>query len=214
MTQTNPLFEARNLAIFRGEHCLIADLSFAVSSGQVLQVQGDNGTGKTTLLRALCGLQWIEEGALLWRGQLMKSVRDNYLAEMIYAGHTEGIKSDLTARENLRFSAQLRAGQVMGEQPADIDEALELVGLIERADLPCRALSAGQRRRVVMARLLCSSAALWILDEPLTSLDQRGRELVATVIGRHVAGGGAVILTTHQPLPDGDFPLTSVTLKH
>ncbi len=160
-----------------------------------MQLLGDNGSGKTTLLRAICTLLPIEEGVICWRGQTIPAAREQYFEEMVYAGHSEAIKSDLTPRENLQTSAALR-----GREPARINEVLQRTGLVERADLPCRVLSAGQRRRVTLARLVLSDAVLWILDEPLTSLDVQGKALVEELITTHAKAGGAVIFTTHQPL--------------
>ncbi len=192
---TDTLLSAQNLAVFRGEHCLFSDLNFSIAAGEVLQLHGDNGSGKTSLIRALCTLLPIEQGEISWRGAALPAAREQYFSEMTYSGHSEAIKGDLSARENLSFTASLR-----GTAEASIEQALSRVGLQDRADLPCRFLSAGQRRRVTLARLQISVAVLWILDEPLTSLDVHGRALVEQMIASHASGGGAVIFTTHQPL--------------
>jgi len=163
------LLEARDIAIFRGEHCLFSKLNLSIGSGQVLQVSGDNGSGKTTLLRGLCTFVPLEEGEVIWRGHVLPQKRDRYYSELTYLGHHEGIKGDLSVLENLRASASLSASG--GSQ---IPAAIERVGLRIQAELPCRSLSAGQRRRVSLARLLIGNAPLWILDEPLTSLDIHG----------------------------------------
>lgn len=189
------LLHAQDLAVFRGEHCLFSGLGFGISAGEVLQLHGDNGSGKTSLIRALCTLLPIEQGRLSWRGVDLPAAQDQYFSEMSYAGHTEGIKGDLSVRENLQFFAALHAVET-----SNINAVIERVGLGSRADLACRSLSAGQRRRVTLARLQLSGAILWILDEPLTSLDVQGRALVEDMIVHHAADGGAVIFSTHQPL--------------
>ncbi len=186
---------AQDLAVFRGEHCVFAGLGFELRSGEVLQLHGDNGSGKTTLLRALCTLLPLEQGTISWRGSALPGARAQYFSEMIYSGHSEAIKSDLSPRENLIAGAALR-----GSDSIDIDAIIERVGLSDKAELSCRSLSAGQRRRVTLARLLTSHTALWVLDEPLTSLDVHGRALVEALIVEHAKQGGSVIYTTHQPL--------------
>lgn len=189
------LLQVNDLALFRGERCLFSNLSFSLNSGQVLQLHGENGSGKTSLIRALCTLLPIEAGEISWRGQSFPAVREQYLAEMCYVGHSEAIKADLSPRENLEFTATL-----LNAPDTAVNAAVERVGLTDQVDLPCRHLSAGQRRRVALARLLISQATLWLLDEPLTALDGHGRKLVEQLIGEHADNGGAVIFTTHQPL--------------
>lgn len=192
---TAELLRVQDLAVFRGEHCLFSGLEFSVGEGEVIQLHGDNGSGKTSLIRALCTLLPVEQGTLSWRGVELPAARDQYFSEMIYSGHTEGLKGDLSVRENLQFFTVLR-----GVDSTSLDQIIERVGLTSRADLACQSLSAGQRRRVTVARLQLSAAVLWILDEPLTSLDVQGRALVEELIVEHAASGGAVIFTTHQPL--------------
>ena len=204
---TAALLSVQDLAVFRGEHCLFSGLGFSIAQGEVMQLHGDNGSGKTSLIRALCTLLPIQEGTISWRGVELPASRDQYFSEMAYAGHSDGIKGDLTVRENLQFVASLRA-----ESAPDIDQIIEQVGLTSRSDLPCRALSAGQRRRVTLARLKLTNALLWILDEPLTSLDIHGRALVEQMIVQHAASGGAVIFTTHQPLALDGCDIRSLAL--
>lgn len=195
------MLEARDIAIFRGDHCLFSQINLSLSSGQVLQVSGDNGSGKTTLLRGLCTFVPLEEGVVSWRGTALPVKRDQFYAELTYLGHHEGIKGDLSVVENLRASASLSASSGLR-----ISQAIERVGLVVQAELSCRSLSAGQRRRVSLARLLVSNTPLWVLDEPLTSLDVHGKELVEQLLVEHVSNGGLVVYTTHQPLslPDCD----------
>ncbi|OED42340.1 heme ABC exporter, ATP-binding protein CcmA [Chromatiales bacterium (ex Bugula neritina AB1)] len=206
---SKPLLHVKNLAVFRGEHCVFAGLDFQLFSGEILQLHGDNGSGKTTLLRALCTLLPLEQGVIFWRGESLPGARARFFTEMIYSGHSEAIKSDLSPRENLIAGAALR-----GSADVDIDSILVRVGLTGKADLPCRLLSAGQRRRVTLARLLTSRTALWILDEPLTSLDMDGRSLVEKLITGHAVDGGAVIYTTHQPLNLEGCEVRSLKMGH
>lgn len=201
------LLQVSDLALFRGERCLFSGLSFSLHSGQVLQLHGENGSGKTSLIRALCTLLPIEQGDIAWRGNLLPAARDQYLAEMCYVGHSEAIKADLSPRENLEFTATL-----LNASDATVNSAVERVGLTGQVDLPCRHLSAGQRRRVALARLLISEATLWLLDEPLTALDGHGRKLVEQLIGDHASSGGAVIFTTHQPLTVNAIEILSLNL--
>ena len=200
--------QASNLAVFRGEHCLFAGLNLAVGRGQVLQVSGDNGSGKTTLLRGLCTFVPLEEGSVSWRGVTLPEKRDQFFSELTYIGHHEGLKGDLSVIENLQASASL-SGADSSLIPASIDR----VGLSVQAELPCRALSAGQRRRVTLARLLVAQTPLWILDEPLTSLDVHGKALVESLITEHVGNGGIVVYTTHQPLTLGDCDVQVLRLS-
>ena len=203
----NLLLQVTDLALFRGERCLFSGLNFSLESGQVLQLHGENGSGKTSLIRALCTLLPIEEGEIGWRDQPLQVARDQYLAEMCYIGHSEAIKADLSPRENLEFTATL-----LDASSSAVDAAVQRVGLIDQVDLPCRHLSAGQRRRVALARLLISRATLWLLDEPLTALDGHGRELVEQLIVEHAGSGGAVIFTTHQPLSLAAVEILSLDL--
>ncbi len=201
------LISAQNLAVFRGEKLLFRNLSLTLGEGEMLQLLGANGSGKTTLLRALCSLVALEAGEIRWRGQPLPKVREQYFGEMLYAGHSDGLNGDMTPEENLAFSVQLRGGDLAG-----VDQAIERVGLRRQATLPCRALSAGQRRRVGLARLLVSQAVLWLLDEPLTALDVAGRELVESLLAEQVGAGRSVIFTTHQPLQVHDCELQTLTV--
>ena len=198
MTEVLPevLLEAKDLSVSRGEFALFKERSFSVEAGALLQLRGDNGSGKTTLLRALCTLIPLDEGELWWRGEALPAARENYFSEMVFAGHADGLKSGLTPLENLQCN--------LSDKSVTVEECVAVLartGLSGKEELPCRVLSAGQRRRVVLARLLLSDAVLWILDEPLTALDASGRDLVAALIEEQVQSGGSVIYSTHQPLP-------------
>jgi heme exporter protein A len=162
-----------------------------------MQVQGENGSGKTSLLRTLCGFMQPAEGEIRWSGRDVRELDESYLAEMIYLGHLNAIKDELNALENLRISAGL-AGYSVDEKEALA--ALRRMGLSRREHLPVKVLSQGQRRRVALSRLLVGDARLWILDEPLTALDVGAVGLMQELIGEHLSKGGMAIFTTHQPL--------------
>ncbi|HEY5717626.1 MAG TPA: cytochrome c biogenesis heme-transporting ATPase CcmA [Motiliproteus sp.] len=191
-----PLLEANNLFCERDERILFENLSFTLNAGEILQVEGPNGSGKTTLLRILAGLSSAYEGDLQWKGESMDDARDDFLASMLYFGHLPGVKATLTAEENLRWYCAVHPlTRIEG-----ISEALAKVGLRGFEDVPCHSLSAGQNRRVSLARLYFSEAPLWILDEPFTAIDKRGVAEKEALIAAHAAKGGSVILTTHHEL--------------
>ena len=162
-----------------------------------MQVQGENGSGKTSLLRTLCGFMQPAAGEIRWRGQDVHKLGEEYFAEMIYLGHLNAIKDELNALENLCISAGL-AGYAVAEKEALA--ALRRMGLRRREHLPVKVLSQGQRRRVALSRLLVTDSGLWILDEPLTALDVGAVGLMQELIGEHLSKGGMAIFTTHQPL--------------
>jgi heme exporter protein A len=193
-----PLIEVRTLACARGRARLFAGLDFELAAGDLLHVAGANGSGKTSLLRILCGLSEPESGEVRWRGAPAVSVRDDWRAGLLYLGHRNAVKDDFTPLENLRASAAI-AGEALSEDR--LLEALVAIGLGARLDVPARSLSQGQRRRVALARLLADArSALWVLDEPFTALDVGAVEVLATAMSAHLARGGAIIYTTHQPV--------------
>jgi heme exporter protein A len=188
--------EAHDLELWRGDRRLFAGLSLALRPGELLHVLGPNGAGKTSLLRVLCGSSPPERGRVLWNGTPIGAQRLAYHAELAYLGHRDGLKQDLGAGENLRFTLALRSGQ-----PAQgIEAVLAELGLARAADLPVRALSAGQRRRVALARCLLSRAPLWLLDEPFSNLDTGGRAWGTQCFARHLERGGMIVVTSHHPV--------------
>ncbi len=204
------MLEVSNLACSRGDHSLFSGLSFKLQPGQIMQVQGENGSGKTSLLRTLCGFMMPVAGKINWHGADIRDLDEEYYAEVLYLGHLNAIKDELSALENLRISAGLSGAEV------DEDEALTALrsmGLQRRERLPVKVLSQGQRRRVALARLLVSDAALWILDEPLTALDVGAVSLIQKLITTHLQNQGMVIFTTHQPLEVTGFEIARLSLS-
>jgi heme exporter protein A len=198
MLPDGALLEGREINCWRGDRHILRDVSFRVRAGEFLKITGPNGVGKTTLLRIVCGLLPAENGTVEWRGKVVHSSSDDFHLEMAYLGHLNSLKADLTARENLHFLAGLRQSLTA----ADVDAALDRVGILSRGDLPARSLSAGQKRRLALARLLLADATLWVLDEPVTNLDTAGVGLVEDLVREHVARGGLAMAAAHQRLLD------------
>lgn len=186
-----PLLEARGLSFHRQDEPVFAPLDFQLCAGELALVEGDNGSGKTTLLRMLAGLLHVGSGELRWRGEPMQ--RDHCLGQILFLGHQLGLKADLSPRENLRFAAGLQ-GQHAGQTASSV---LIDIGLSGYEDEPVRRLSAGQKKRAAMARLLLLPAALWLLDEPYANLDRNGIALVNDLLERHTDAGGAAMVTSH-----------------
>ena len=181
----------------RGDRRLFRDVSFALTPGTLLQVTGPNGCGKTSLLRIICGLTAPESGEIRWQGAQIRSLAEEYSRSITYIGHRIAVKEELNSLENLRISSGLAGCEVTHDQA---QQALARVGLAGRENLPARFLSEGQRRRSALARLVNCSAALWVLDEVLASLDQAAVRLVESLIGEHLNKGGIAIVATHQEL--------------
>jgi heme exporter protein A len=209
MSPDGARLEARAINAWRGDRHILRDVSFSVHAGEFLKITGPNGVGKTTLLRVVCGLMPAENGIVEWRGKPVTSSNDEYHADMVYLGHLNSLKADLTARENLEFLSGLRQALT----GADIDAALDRVGILSRGDLAARSLSAGQKRRLALARLLLSGAVLWILDEPVTNLDVAGIRLVEDLVREHVGRGGLALAAAHQRLLD-DEPFLRLLEMH
>ncbi|WP_058912709.1 cytochrome c biogenesis heme-transporting ATPase CcmA [Entomohabitans teleogrylli] len=199
------MLEAKALTCIRDERELFSGLSFSVQGGEVVQVAGHNGAGKTSLLRILSGLARPDNGQVFWQGELISRARDIWHRNLLWLGHQSGVKSVMTPDENLRFYHPHSTRQARWQ-------ALEEVELLGYEDVPVAQMSAGQQRRVALARMWLSDAALWILDEPFTALDVAGIEKLTVKMEQHVGRGGAVILTTHQPLRALVCPLRSIRL--
>jgi heme exporter protein A len=190
------LLTLSNLAFERDDRLLFSGVNLDVLSGDIVQVAGPNGSGKTTLLRLLTGSLTQLEGDILWRGLSVSKQRAQFNSEILYLGHQPGIKAALSPEENLRWLGRLHATH----NQLSIAQALHKVGLLGYEDVPCYSLSAGQHRRVSLARLYLSAAKLWILDEPFTAIDKAGVAQLELLIEQHAQQGGAVLLTTHQEL--------------
>ncbi|MCT8517915.1 cytochrome c biogenesis heme-transporting ATPase CcmA [Glaesserella parasuis] len=184
-----------NIACERGETRLFEGCSLTISSGQWWQIEGHNGIGKTSLLRILAGLAVAVEGEVQWNGIKIQQQREQYYANLFYLGHHAGVKPELTAWENLRFFQKIQGFPLDDEA---LWNALGKVSLIGREDLPCSHLSAGQQRRVALAKLWLTKATLWILDEPFTAIDKKGVAELIAHIEQHCEQGGMVIFTSHQ----------------
>jgi heme exporter protein A len=181
----------------RGDRRVFSDVNFSLAPGTYLQVTGANGSGKTSLLRILCGLLSPAEGEVVWKGANIHSLGEEYFTSLTYVGHRPGIKDELTASENLRVAAGLNGIEIDKKRAI---QALEQMGLARRDSLPARLLSEGQRRRVSLARLVICNTELWLLDEILTSLDKAAVSLVRSLIEEHLSGGGMAVVATHQNL--------------
>ena len=199
------MLEARNLTCVRDERVLFYDLSFTLSAGEIVQVEGANGAGKTSLLRLLTGLSRADEGEVLWQQRSILQQRESWHQQLLYLGHQPGVKAVLTPFENLRFYHPASSEEALWQ-------ALEQVDLAGYETVPAGQLSAGQQRRVALARLWLSEARVWILDEPLTAIDKAGVAALMALVVRHARQGGLVILTTHQDLPESALPVSRIRL--
>lgn len=210
MTQPHPAatLEARDLTCIRDDRTLFSDLSFTLGPGQVLLVEGRNGSGKTSLLRILCGIRQPDEGYIHWNGGDIYRLATGYNAVTAWVGHKDGIKLELTAQENLVFARSL--GTPSG---LDISEALEQMELGGFDDVTAINLSAGQKRRLSLARLLVTQSQLWILDEPFTSLDTHGISLVENMVDKHLADGGMLAVTSHHTVTLNSSDITRINLS-
>ncbi|MCW8347627.1 cytochrome c biogenesis heme-transporting ATPase CcmA [Vibrio sp. ZSDZ65] len=203
------MLEVINLTAIRDERVLFENLSFSLQTGDLVQIEGRNGTGKTTLLRIVAGLGDREDGEIRWNGETIESNREEYHQDLLFLGHQTGVKRELTAFENLKFYQSIHAPTTTPDQ---IFHALMQVGLAGREDVPVAQLSAGQQRRVALARLWLSEQPLWILDEPLTAIDKQGVKVLEDLFLAHANKGGIVMLTTHQDMFNDNPKLKKIKL--
>jgi heme exporter protein A len=199
------MFSVSNLSCTRGDKHLFAGVSFTLVPGQWLHLEGDNGVGKTSLIRLLCGLSALEQGEITWKNQPVAQNPDDFRRDLAYLGHQLALKEDLTPLENLSVSAAI-VGQPMSLSVAMA--ALAKLGLRGREHLPLRVLSQGQKRRAALARLLSSTAKLWILDEPFVALDLAAQQVLTGVLNAHLQNQGMVLLTSHQAVALGGVGLS------
>jgi len=196
MNESSSGLSVQNLSCVRGYRELFTGLSFDLDSGQILRVEGENGSGKTSLLRILAGLAQPEDGNVLWQGKVIKEPDGQFYQNLLYLGHKPGIKFELTPVENLCMSKALFGNKTEN----GIEEALYQIGLYGFEDVTSGNLSAGQKRRVALAQLLLTQSKIWILDEPYTSLDVVAVAFLEDIFAKHVQAGGILIITSHQPV--------------
>jgi len=189
------LLQISNLACIRDDRVLFEHLNLSLAAGQMLLVEGRNGSGKTSLLRILTGLKLADEGEVLWQGKAIDQLAADYTEQVSYVGHHDGVKRDLSCLENLRLV------QAMGKPSGvKLDEALDRVSLYRYGDTRVSNLSAGQRRRLALSRLMVTDSLLWILDEPFTSLDKKSMASFESMFERHLAGQGSIVMTSHHDI--------------
>ena len=196
-----------DLTLFRGERCLFQGLAFALNPAELLLLEGPNGSGKTSLMRAIAGLLELERGEIRWDGNAARDNRQHFHNALVWMAHRVGFKADLTLVENLRFEASLRP-----QADCDVESVYCRLGIGRLKALPMRALSAGQQRRVALARMLLADAQLWLMDEPFTNLDRDGRTLVIELVQEHLASGGMCIMAAHQDV-NIDAPIHRIQLQ-
>jgi len=193
------MLEAHDIEIARGNRRLIHELSLKLTPGTLLLVTGSNGSGKTSLLRALCGLLAPASGEIRWQGENIRMLREEYWKNLLYIGHNNALKGELTTNENLSALCALSG---IATDAAQRQSALAQFGLADREHSQAKSLSQGQRRRTALARLaLCGVLPVWVLDEPFSALDSAAIANLQSTIARHLANGGMVVMTTHQDVP-------------
>jgi len=184
---------AHDLTLIRGESCLFKDLSFTLNSGELLVLEGQNGSGKTSLIRAILGMLNFESGEIFWNDISIKKQRQEFHRSIIWLSHRTGLKKDLTLLENLSFECSLRS-----KFEDELSKILKKLNIFDLKDIPIRSMSAGQQRRVALARLLLFDAPIWLLDEPFTNLDDKGQAIVLDLINSHLSSGGICVIAAHQ----------------
>lgn len=202
------MLEVTDLECERDDRVLFEKLSFTLNPGEILQVIGTNGSGKTSLIRIICGLLPATQGCIHWHGKSIEQCRDNFFESIHYLGHKTGVKQNLSPKENLQVDLALANATKTNE----IEQALSQLGLQHYQDVLAKSLSAGQQRRIGLARLLLSDKPLWILDEPLTALDAAGIDVVKSLIQEHIGKQGMVILSSHQSIASPQMPIKELRL--
>ncbi len=192
---TSALLETRNLGCIRNDRELFVNLDIALSPGQMLVVEGPNGCGKTSLLRILTGLRLADHGEILWRGEPIDRLAGDYYEQVSYVGHHDGVKAELSCLENLRLA---RAMGIPSDR--DLDDVLDQVQLFRYGDSEAGSLSAGQKRRLALARLLATESMLWVLDEPFTSLDRDSMALFSGLFEQQLRRDGIIVMTSHHEI--------------
>ena len=193
--------------LIRGERCLFEGLDFAVKSGELLILEGRNGCGKTSLMRAIAGMLSLETGEIFWNDEPVRKQRQNFHGSLVWLAHRTGLKGDLNMLENLQFERSLRQ-----QSTRDPESVYQRLGIERLRKLPLRSLSAGQQRRVALARMLLADVPLWLLDEPFTNLDREGRKLVMELVEEHLAAGGLCVMAAHQDV-EIDAPTTKIRIQ-
>ncbi len=196
-----------NLTLIRGERCLFEGLGFALKSGELLLLEGRNGCGKTSLMRAIAGMLSLETGQIFWNDVPVLKQRQTFHGDLVWLAHRTGLKGDLNMLENLHFEESLRP-----QSERDPEEVYERLGIERLRRLPLRSLSAGQQRRVALARMLRANVPLWLMDEPFTNLDREGRKLVMELVEEHLGTGGMCVMAAHQDV-DINAPVTKIRMQ-
>lgn len=207
--QTHKGLQAIDISCLRQQKCLFVDLSFQLTPGDILLIEGPNGSGKSSLLRLLSGLATPFNGEILWQGQPIQQIQTEYRKQLHYISHHHGIKLGLTIHENLRLTKMLHDGE---DDPIQLEKILTLFQLISHQHTPAHYLSAGQKRKLALARLLLFPKPIWILDEPLTALDSAMQQLFLTQLESHAQQGGIALVSSHHPISFKNANVTSLRL--
>lgn len=207
--KAQPSLHVTGLNSYRYDKAFFNGLDLFAGPGNLLQIEGENGSGKTTLLKTLCGLIEADEGDIFWGGNNIYSIMEEYRSELNYLGHKNGIKAGLTCKENLKVLSAL-GNRIT---TTDYEEVLETYGLKAYGDTYAYSLSAGQKRRLSLARLSINPARLWILDEPFTSLDEQGKKDMKKIFQQHLQTGGIILLTSHDQIQWQDIDISRIRLK-
>lgn len=209
LDSTPPLLSAEKVTCIREDRVLFDELAFSLNAGDIVQVEGPNGTGKTSLLRILAGLSQPYSGSIKYKTEAINDCAEEYHQDLLFLGHLPGIKGEMTAQENLEFNLALH-----GLATDNAEQVLEQVNLYGFEDALAQHLSAGQHRRIALARLWQTRAKIWILDEPFTAIDKAGVKKLEQLIVEHADNGGVVVLTTHQDLSIDPNRYTKIQLEY